>query len=381
MPKQKDGRYRGKLKIGNGIDGKPVYKYASGRTKKELAANLEELKKVHITGNADARRDILFGVFAQEWYDAYKKAYLSPAGQASYAATFNAHLFPAFGDRQIRAITAIDIQKFLNSKRNMSKSSVDKLYSMTRRIFRAATAQYIIDRDPSLSLIKPEARENKRRALTAAETAVALRVGQEHPDGLLLLLLFYTGMRVGEAAGLKWSDINFAERTIRIERDIDFETRSEGEVKSEAAKRTIPMPDQLLAALNVKRGIGNSYILQRPSGQHLSGYALYKCWDRLMEAMYRLDQTIEHKDIHLKTIERDVLEAKGKPLPQIAILTPHYFRHNYASILYNADVDVLSAQKWIGHADVKTTLAIYSHLSEGKEDKNVSKLYAAFKNL
>lgn len=50
----------------------------------------------------------------------------------------------------------------------------------------------------------------------------------------------------------------------------------------------------------------------------------------------------------------------------VAMLTPHYFRHNYASILYNAGIDVLSAKKFLGHSNVKTTLEIYSHLSKEK---------------
>ena len=62
-----------------------------------------------------------------------------------------------------------------------------------------------------------------------------------------------------------------------------------------------------------------------------------------------------------------------------SILTPHYFRHNYASILYNAGVDVLSAQKFLGHANVKVTLEIYSHLSKEKEDASAGAVMDAFK--
>ena len=62
-----------------------------------------------------------------------------------------------------------------------------------------------------------------------------------------------------------------------------------------------------------------------------------------------------------------------------SILTPHYFRHNYASILYNAGIDVLSAKKFLGHSNVKTTLEIYSHLSKEKEDANAAAVRGVFK--
>ena len=59
----------------------------------------------------------------------------------------------------------------------------------------------------------------------------------------------------------------------------------------------------------------------------------------------------------------------------------HDLRHNFASICYNAGVDVLTAQKYLGHSDPKTTLDIYSHLSEAKEKQSESKLISVFDRL
>ncbi len=58
----------------------------------------------------------------------------------------------------------------------------------------------------------------------------------------------------------------------------------------------------------------------------------------------------------------------------IELFTWHCLRHTYASILYDADVDVLTAQKLLGHSDIKTTLGIYTHLSKEKETHNIAKL-------
>lgn len=57
-----------------------------------------------------------------------------------------------------------------------------------------------------------------------------------------------------------------------------------------------------------------------------------------------------------------------------SILTPHYFRHNYASILYRSGVDVLSAQLYLGHTDPATTMRIYTHLAEEMELKDAEKV-------
>ena len=57
-------------------------------------------------------------------------------------------------------------------------------------------------------------------------------------------------------------------------------------------------------------------------------------------------------------------------------LTAHSLRHGYATILFEADVDVHTAKKLLGHADIKTTMAIYTHLREKKQHESVDKLKA-----
>ena len=376
-----DKRLRAKITVGTGIDGKPIIKYASGRSKKELEANKEELQR-HYVGGVEVQRDILFGPYAQAWYKAYKYPKLSESSRAHYESIFRKHIDPVFANRQLKAITPTDLQIFINTKANMCVSAQGYIYGILVNVFRNALAHGLIDRDPALGLQKPGAQKKKRRALTEQEVGAALKVGQEHPEGLLLLILYYTGMRLGEVIGLQWHDVDFTNRMINVRRDIDYCTNNIDTLKSTSSERAIPMPDELYAALNAVRGVGNTFVLQASETHgHLPQSTLKRRWERLMIAMYNADQSIERAVIRMR---------KGKVLPDGkreedtpiygSALTAHYFRHNYASILYNADVDILSAQKFLGHADVKTTLSIYSHLSKDKEDSNAEKVRNALSN-
>jgi integrase len=176
----------------------------------------------------------------------------------------------------------------------------------------------------------------------------------------MLLLLYYTGLRRGEAIGLQWHDIDFQKSTLTVRRDFDFKTMELGKPKTKAALRTLPIPLELLLELDRVRGIGEAVIfpgIVQSAGNKLQAYR--NEWESLRAALYAADKTIE---------------AKGKK----SILTAHYYRHNYASILYNGGIDVLTAQKWLGHADAKTTLSIYAHLSKEYELQNAEKLNAVF---
>ncbi len=67
--------------------------------------------------------------------------------------------------------------------------------------------------------------------------------------------------------------------------------------------------------------------------------------------------------------------SRSRPkLSVIDNITPHIFRHTYATILYNAGVDVKSAQRFMGHADINVTFKIYTHLSAQKEQEAIDSL-------
>jgi integrase len=353
-------RLRAQVTVGHDADGTPIYKWANGRTKKELEANKEELRKAHINGAVAIRRDIFFGEYVTEWYRAYKEPYLSPSSKANYRSTLNHYLFPVFGDKQMRAITALQLQSYLNSLAGTGKTTLCYIMIILTNCFTLATAQGVIDRNAAEGLKPPKAERTSRRALTAQETAAVLKVIDTHPDGLLLAILYYTGLRRGEALGLRWSDIDFAARSLRVERDIDFVAGDVGTVKTDTSVRTVPVPDELMILLQKHRQIGNGYIIRaQRTGEFWSQSTFVRRWRLLQTALLEAARGIENN-------------GSG------SILTAHYFRHNYASILYRSGVDVLTAQRYLGHTDPTTTMRIYTHLAEETELKDAEKVRKAF---
>lgn len=359
MAKQKDGRYRAKITVGHDTDGNPIVKYASGRTKKELESAKEELKKRYV-GGVKVQRDVTFGEYAKEWYDIYKKPNISYSSQMSYNSTFRVHLMPILGERQMRAITANDLQSLMNEKQGLGLSTMNSIKTIIVNVFAKAYAQGIIDRDPSAGLTRPVAeKKHSRRALTDAETNAVLKVADKHPNGLILKVLYYTGMRLGEACGLQWQDIDFKSRTISVCRDVDFKAGCIGDVKTKYSIRDIPMPPKLYEALYPLRGLGNAFVLPGSNGKHWLNTPLHCAWLDMMKSVYAED---------------DSLESCETKTGRASILTPHYFRHNYATVLYYAGVDVLTAQRYLGHAKAQTTIDIYTHLNEEKAHKDADKL-------
>ena len=189
--KQKDGRYRKKITVGTKTDGTKIVKYASGKTKKELEQNADEIRKTYV-GGEQVKRDVMYGDYLIQWFRAYKLPRIGESSRQSYQAVINRHILPYLGDRRVSAITAADLQETVNRLTGYGQTTIGYALTVLRGTMRRAYADGLTDRDPTVGLIRPSAVKHSRRALTEQETAAALKVGREHPEGLLILLLYYT---------------------------------------------------------------------------------------------------------------------------------------------------------------------------------------------
>ena len=123
----------------------------------------------------------------------------------------------------MRAISANDIQLFVNRFAGSSKSLITLVIGILHGIFSTASAEGILERDPTVTLIRPKSsKKDARRPLTDDETQSVLEVIDNHPEGLFLAVLYNLGLRRGEALGLKWGDFDFTENHVHIQRDLDY---------------------------------------------------------------------------------------------------------------------------------------------------------------
>ncbi len=132
--------------------------------------------------------------------------------------------------------------------------------------------------------------------------------------------------------------------------------------KSKAGTRTIPIPDAL-AAIMRKHKRASLVVCPAAKGGMMTHTAYVKAWKSYMHYL------------NIKAGGRD--RSRSNPKVQaIEPFTAHQLRHSYATTLYDAGVDVLTAQRLLGHADLQITMKIYTHLSKSKEQKSIDALNA-----
>ena len=373
MPlKKTNGLYRGKVRIGVTQDGKPIDKFVSGKTVKELEVAKEAARDHFIYGRA-IPKNVQFFEYAEQWYKLKKEPFISVASRASYKSCFMKHLLPEFGLQNLRAIDAAQIQKFVNQFAGTSKSQITQIIGTLKGIFSSALAEGIIDRDPSAALVCPKAKKkDDRRPLTKEETERVLSVMHTNPEGLLLAVLYYLGVRRGEALGLQWGDFDFTEDQVHIQRDIDYtgSTAQEGELKTRASDRFVPVPAELKAMLLPVKGKKDEYIFHTKKGNPISESSFRRMWLRLMTDC----SCVEWREIDVDTDRPEDIRKQVKPT-----LTPHFFRHNYVTMLYEAGVEPLVAMKIVGHSNYQTTADVYTHIRDDMLKKATINMADVFK--
>lgn len=177
-----------------------------------------------------------------------------------------------------------------------------------------------------------------------------------------------TGVRRGELLALTWEDVDLEAATLTVNKSAWFDNNRVAvkEPKSKAGVRAVPIPQkiQLILTQQKEKAIC-PYVCPSTQGKIMTHVAYVNAWNSYLHFL------------NLKAGGRD----RSRISPKVQAMKPfaaHQLRHTYATMLYDAGVDMKSAQKFLGHSDIQVTLKIYTHLSDEKEQVAVDALNQHF---
>ena len=242
---------------------------------------------------------------------------------------------PFVGDRKLSEINSRQIEEYKTHRISEVKDvSVNQDVQVLKGFFNKCIEWGYLAQNPGKFVRKFKAKEAKLpRYLNEEEIKILLEACSSRLYPIVLTLL-ETGMRVSELVNLRWEDVDFKRRNIKIESKKDWHTKS-------YRPRMIPVREKLLEIMKslAKKG---DYVFTNDDGGKFTNNL-----DRLW----------------YKTIKKTPLK----------IVNLHTLRHTYASHLVMKGVPLVTVKELLGHADIKTTL-IYSHLSPEHLKDAVEKL-------
>lgn len=367
--KRADGRYQTRIYLGIGEDKKKQYKYLYADTPKELKALEDELrlklnKGIDILSMQDSYKQWAERLEAVRKIDMISSEYKTFKSRVDF---FSAY----FGEVRLKDISQTTIQPVINGlfKQNpatskpTAKRTLERYLAALSKVFEYAIENRVIDFNPCKYVrIPKDAVKNERRALSTEEREWVENT--PHAAQRAAMLLMYSGLRRGEATALLWTDIDFQNNTITVNKSFDFKTNKIKKPKTQSGIRTVTVPKKLVDFLrNEKRA--SVLVLTQSNGAMLTN----KTWETIWEKyIFHLNKLYGKQILEISN------ENQNNNIITIQPFTPHCLRHTFCTIMYEAGVDVLSAKEQMGHKDIKTTLAIYTHLDKIHKKNNMTKL-------
>ncbi|MEE0963096.1 MAG: tyrosine-type recombinase/integrase [Ruminococcus bromii] len=251
-----------------------------------------------------------------------------------------------FKGHKINEIKPLHIQSYVDflTSQGFAHKTVKNRLLVVSLVFKFALLNELTDRDPTLKISIPKNLPKTKRENASKEDEKKICSSTNSLFGTLAYLYLTTGCRRGEAVALTPSDVNLQEKYISITKTVEWigsVPQIKKSPKTDAGIRTIPISDKLVSLLLPL--MKQKYLFPNEKGELLDNSQFTRGWNK-----YKKEAGIS--------------------------CTPHQLRHSYATILFDAGIDVKTAQCWLGHADINTTLGIYTHLSEQKQNESIQKL-------
>ncbi len=336
-------------------DGRYVCKYHGicfyGKTQGEALEAREQYKREEKLGRPADKPT--FREYAAVWLPTYKSG--ATANNYNALASYLERIADLLPDVPIDMLTPSDIKRMYNGFNHLGEGSRRRISTLTRAVCSSALADGLIRVNPCASVKHDRGKSGTHRALEQWEIDLIVSTAQTERCGLIAVAMLFAGLRRGEALAIDIDrDVDFTAGTIsvRSNRKRDGTATVTGTPKTAAGTRTIPLFSPLRKALEGHHG---SLMPKRDGTEgRLSGFE--SAWQTYNKHLTRL-------------AGRDVF------------IRAHDCRHTFATMLYDADVDIKTAAKWMGHADVEMILRIYAHLTARKEQTAIDKVEDFFRTV
>lgn len=374
--KRADGRYCAQIYLGRDEYGKRKYKTVYAKSpaelkEKETSIRLQLGQGLDVLSQRDA-----FSTWADDWLRLKEKENITCRQMDNYRRAVKLWKDELHGF-EIGQVRADDVERVLIalSDQGLSQRTISLYRSALRQIMRRAVGR-VIATNPvdQVHLAAVGRKEEQRRALTAEEQGWIWDT--PHRAQPVAVIMMLSGLRRGELAALTWNDVDLDARTITVNKVIEYDSNGVPNLrhvtKSAAGMRTVDIPQKLVDYMR-KMPKDNLLVIPSAKGQVMTESAWTKLWSSYM------------RELNIKYGERTTADLErmrsSKPGPKvfdmtIPNITMHWLRHTFCTLLYMAGVDVVQACAQMGHADVSTTLRIYTHLDAIHKRKSVDKLDA-----
>ena len=362
--KKGDRKYLIRVSLGKDANGKrKLHSKTIYGTKKEAEAYKNKMLHQISTGTYTETSKEYFAEYILYWRDNTVKQRVSSKTFRGYEQSIRLYLIPALGSTKLDKLTPEQVQEMYveMAAKGLSSSTIRNAHAVLNSALKQAVRWGKLFRNPAELVDLPRKEKNEMKVLSKEEVTRFLDAAVYSKMKAFFSLMITTGLRPGEALGLKWQDVDFDKNRITVNRSL---SRSGGkwmlvEPKTAKGRRSIPVPPTVIGDLNEYK---NEQLAEKNSARSNT----YK--DQGFVFATKTGEPLSDRNIigrHFKPL----LKTAG--LPDIRL---YDLRHTCATLLLSAGENPKIVSERLGHADTSLTLNTYSHVLPNMQESATQKL-------
>lgn len=357
--------------IGTDFKGKPKRFTKTVHCNSDAKAD-RELAKFYAAceaGDITQPNKITVEAFCDLWIEKYANKKLKDRTTARYKIYMKHQIKPILGKKKLTSLKRLQVQEWVNylsDEKDLSPKTVRGAFSLLHNMYNSAIKWEITNKNPCTLIDLPPLKKKEADYLRLEELQIVLSALDEIAEYELqhvtsIILTIFTGIRLGELTGLKWTDIDFDKAEMRLERQRAYIHELgvvEYDLKTDNSNRTVAIPNICIEYLQKLQTAQKEQRLFIGPNWTDSGYVLI---NEIGEPIYpRLPS---------KWFIDFVENLEG-----VHRITFHQLRHTHVALLAHLGINTHKISKKVGHADEVTTLRTYMHILETTEHEDANKL-------
>ncbi|MBS5433096.1 MAG: site-specific integrase [Firmicutes bacterium] len=322
---------------------------------------------------------------------------LKESTRCNYICLYDTHVRNGFGKRRISSVKYSDVYKFymsLSKDKKLKISTIQAINAILWQVFEMSVRDNDIRRNPVAGVMIDVARKlkeepDKRHALTVDEQSELLDYiyssNKYKRYGVLFTTLLGTGMRIGEALGLRWCDVDFQNGMITVDHSLSYKDTETGGYrykisapKTKAGIRTIPMFYEVKRALQEERHNKKDRNLKPFVIDGFKGFIFLNSAGKVYTPTFIYD-TIQNIVTDYNHDELANARKEGREPHFLPKISAHILRHTFCTRMCENESNLKVIQDVMGHKNIRTTMNVYSEATIQAKQKSFENLEGRIK--
>lgn len=367
LSQRKDGVYQGRYKDRfNKI--KYIYGTKLSEVKKELAVAIAE--NVQFTSIRD---DIKLDDWFKRWVEVYKKKSVRPNTLREYTHIYNKNISPILGNHNINSFVKSDIQQLIDkiADDNYKYERQSKIKVILNDMFSRAIEDDLMIKNPAKGVKLRADKELKAFTLTTKQQIEFLEASKGTFYDNLYNVALNTGLRPGELFALTLDDIHFDEGYIDVNKTLVYQKYLDDTCKTfhieppktKQSYRQVPINSECLKYLEKQFELKDIVKCKRPKEQN--NYLFVTSYNTPLNSQVYSDS--------IKAIVKQINLARSFD-NEFPVFSGHTLRHTFATRCFEAGVQAKVVQSYLGHATLKMTMDLYTHVTEERAAVDIERI-------